>query len=295
MLDSAVDDVGVAHSGLDGLERGGHLGDHPRVEARQQLSQLLGGDLRDEAVRVRPVAVEARDVRQHHELVRAHVAGDRRGRQVRVHVERSARLTASLRRDRAHDGHAAGVQELVEQVRRHGLDGSHAPQVDALAVDECGGGPGQEQVAVLARQAHRGAAVLVDARDDVAVDVASEHHPRDVRGLLARDALARAELALDAQAVEHGGDLGAAAVDDDGADAGEPQERDVIREGLLELRAHHRVAAVLDDDGRAREGLDPGQRLREDVRLRLRLCQALRGCRGLVCCAHVEYALFSST
>ena len=50
-------------------------------------------------------------------------------------------------------------------------------------------------------------------------------------------------------------------MDDDGADAGEAEERDVIGEGLLQLRGDHGVAAVFDDDRGAGEGLDPGQRL----------------------------------
>ena len=62
-------------------------------------------------------------------------------------------------------------------------------------------------------------------------------------------------------------DLRAAAVHDDRVQAGEPQEHHVLREGPLELVVDHRVAAVLDDDERAAEPLQPRQRLDEDCRL----------------------------
>ena len=62
---------------------------------------------------------------------------------------------------------------------------------------------------------------------------------------------------------------------DDGAQPGIPQEDDVLGEGGLEVVVDHGVAAVLDDDERAAEPLEPGQRL--DERRGLGLGDAQRG------------------
>ena len=70
-------------------------------------------------------------------------------------------------------------------------------------------------------------------------------------------------------------------VHDDGAQAREAQEDDVLGKRALQRVVGHGVAAVLDDDGGAAEALEPRQRLGEDGRLVLR--------------AHVEYAEFSWT
>jgi hypothetical protein len=100
------------------------------------------------------------------------------------------------------------------------------------------------------------------------------------------------ELGLDAQPVEHRGDLGAAAVDDDRLEAGEPQERDVLGEGLLQGAVGHGVAAVLHHDDLAVVALQPGQRGRERARLgRVGLARVV----GDVLDRHDEYALFSWT
>ena len=62
-------------------------------------------------------------------------------------------------------------------------------------------------------------------------------------------------------------DLGTAAVDDDRTQTGIPEEGDVLGERALEGVVDHRVAAVLDDDQRAAEPLEPRQRLDEGLRL----------------------------
>ncbi len=68
----------------------------------------------------------------------------------------------------------------------------------------------------------------------------------------------------DAEAVEHRGDLGAAAVHDDRLEAGEPQEGDVLGEGALEGVVGHGVAAVLHHHDLAVVALQPRQRGGED-------------------------------
>ena len=90
--------------------------------------------------------------------------------------------------------------------------------------------------------------MLVDQPDELALHLADEHHPDDVHRLGRGHPQAAAELRLDAEPVEHRGDLRAAAVHDDRLEAGEAQERDVLGEGGLEGVVGHRVAAVLHHD-----------------------------------------------
>ena len=93
-------------------------------------------------------------------------------------------------------------------------------------------------------------------------------------------------------------DLRAAAVDDDGADAGEAQEHHVLGERAAQAVVDHRVAAVLHHDDRALETLQPGQGLGEHAGLGGRVVQPVGGVRGDGdggLGGHVEYALFSST
>ena len=52
-------------------------------------------------------------------------------------------------------------------------------------------------------------------------------------------------------------------MDDHHPQPGVMHEDDVLRERALEVVVDHRVAAVLDDDDRAPEAFEPGQRLNE--------------------------------
>ncbi|SCD94079.1 hypothetical protein GA0115246_1082712 [Streptomyces sp. SolWspMP-sol7th] len=157
---------------------------------------------------------------------------------------------------------------------------------------------------VLAREADGERAVPVEQADQLALDLPGEDHPYDVHRLGRRDAQARAELADQALLVELGADLRAAAVHDDGAEPGVPQEDDVLREGGLQPLVDHGVAAELDDDGLALVAGDPGEGLDQGLGLgeggvlagrtggRLGHNTRLALVAGL---AHEEYALFSWT
>jgi hypothetical protein len=108
----------------------------------------------------------------------------------------------------------------------------------------------------------------VDEPDELASDLTGEHHPDDLHDLRRRDAQPGPELALETQSAEHAGDLRAASVHDDRAQAGIPEEDDVLGEGALEVLVDHGVAPVLDDDERALEPLEPRERLDERRSLR---------------------------
>ena len=186
----------------------------------------------------------------------------RGGGRVGVDVEHLA-VDVEVGCDGRDDRHAAGVEDVDDRRRVDALDVADEAEVDLLAVDDGAATARAEQPGVLAREAHGDRAVLVEQADELAADLAGEHHPHDVHDLGRRDAQAALELALEADPVEHRLDLRAPAVHDDGAQAGIPEEGDVLGEGRLEGVVDHGVAAVLDDDEGAAEALEPRQRLDE--------------------------------
>ena len=109
--------------------------------------------------------------------------------------------------------------------------------------------------------------MAVQERDDLLVDLSDQDLLDDVHRGRVGDAHAAHEARGDALRLERRVDLRAAAVHDHRAHAVVLEERDVLREGVLQLLVLHRVAAVLDDHHLAREALNVGQRLEEDVGL----------------------------
>jgi hypothetical protein len=107
--------------------------------------------------------------------------------------------------------------------------------------------------------------VPVQAQDDVLVDLADEHHLRDLDGLGVGHAQPADELDRHVEALHEVRDLRPAAVHDDRVEPDVLQEHDVAREVLAQLRILHRRAAVLDDDRAAVELADVGQRLEEGL------------------------------
>ena len=202
--------------------------------------------------------------------------------------------TVDVGRDAGDDRDPAGLDQVEHRLGAHVRDLADQAEVDLLAVDDGVGGLGGEQAGVLAGAADRERAVLVDQADQLALDLADEDHPDDVHRLGRGDPQAAAELRLDAEPVEHRGDLRAAAVHDDRLEAGEAQERDVLGERALQDVVGHGVAAVLHHDDLAVVALQPRQRGRERARL------GRVGLAGVVVrvgrwIAHEEYALFSWT
>src|SRR5215475_13702770 len=104
---------------------------------------------------------------------------------------------------------------------------------------------------------------MVDAPDDLLVDLADQHHLDDLDRLLVGYPHAPDEARLLAQALHERADLGAAAVHDDRIDPDQAQQDHVQREGLLEVRTLHRGAAILDDDRLTAELPDIRKRLQQ--------------------------------
>ena len=108
MLDGAVQDGDLAHACLDGLDGASYLGDHPLAERARidEVSRLPYTHAGDEAVLVVKVGVEAVDVREEEELVRAERLGDVARREVGVDVVGAAVLAKAHARD---DGDVAVI------------------------------------------------------------------------------------------------------------------------------------------------------------------------------------------
>src|SRR5664279_365026 len=109
----------------------------------------------------------------------------------------------------------------------------------------------------------------VDVADDLLVDRAGQHHFDDLDGGGVGDAQAGGEFGLDAELLEHGRDLRAAAVHHHGIDRGLFQQHHVAREIAGGFLMPHGMAAIFDDDDFLVIALHMRQRLRQDARLRL--------------------------
>ena len=151
-------------------------------QRRHQLGQRLGADLADHVVAVRPVAVEALDVGEHQQLLGAQRDRERGGGGVGVDVVHHAVVVGG---DAGDHRDPAGLDEVEHRLGAHVGDLADQAEVDLLAVDDGVGALGGEQAGVLAGEPDRERAVLVDQPDQLALDLADEHHPDDVHRLAA--------------------------------------------------------------------------------------------------------------
>ena len=258
--DAAVEDVGPADAVAHGLDAARDLGDHPAGDGAvgHQRVELVGRGLADQAGRVADVAAEALDVGEVDQLLGIQRLGDGAGDDVGVDVVRLALVVGA---DGGDDRDELVGQEALEEA---GVDGVDVADEAELGV----AGRRLDQPGVLAADADGVVAVEVDGRDELRVDLADEHHPGDVDGLGVGDPQPVAELGRLAQPLHQRADLRPAAVDDDGADADEAHQHDVLGEqveGVVVGRPGEGVAAVLDDHRLAGEAPDVRQRLDEDV------------------------------
>ena len=238
------------------------------VGSRERRSSAASSETSES--RFGPVPVEPGDVGEDHQLRGAERDREGPGRGIRVDVQRLTRRI-DVGGDRRDHGDAAGLQLRQDAGRVDADDVADETQVDLDAVDHGAAAATTEEPRVLTRESGGEGAVLVDATDQVAGDLAGEHHADDVHGLGRRDPVSAAELARDAQALEHRRDLRSAAVHDDRMDAGHPEIDHVLGEGACELVAGHGIAAELHHDDPVRVALQPGQRLDERVGLGARL------------------------
>ena len=195
-------------------------------------------------------------------------AGDGAGEGVGIDV---VGLPVDARRHGRHHRDQVFLGDHVEHGRIHHLGLADEAEIDHLLHLAVGIAHGArrlldgDEIAVLAAEADGPAALGVERRNDLLVDGAGQHHLDDFHGGAVGDAQAVLELALDAELVEHGADLRAAAVDDDRLHAGLLQEHDVAGEGAGETGVTHGMAAVLHHDRLVVVALHVGQRFRDDA------------------------------
>ena len=126
------------------------------------------------------------------------------------------------------------VEQARDEVRTHLGDVADEAEVDGQTVGGHGARLCGEQVRVLPRDPDREGAVGVDQPDELALDLAREHHAHHLHDLRRCHAQPRPELADDPQPGQHRVDLRAAAVHHDGAQPGQAKEDDVLGEGVLQ-------------------------------------------------------------
>ena len=182
------------------------IGDERRdVGERQLADELL-------------VLVEhARHIGEEQEPLGLHGGGDGAGRRVGIDIVGLAIVADADRRD---DRDRVAVDDRVEDLDIDPVRLADEAELDRLGLAGHGIGLllgealGDQEIAVLAGNADRAAARLLDRGDDRFVDRAGEHHLDDFHRLLVGDAQALAELRLDCELVEHAVDLRAAAMHD---------------------------------------------------------------------------------
>ena len=259
----AVEDVRLRRPALERPQRRFDLRQHPTVDhagAHQALGLLPGERAHQRAVR----AEDSLHVGEVDQLLGAQRRGHLARDQVRIDVVGRAVAPHADRRDH---GDEPVVLEETDGLRVDLLDLADEADVHLLAAREpVAAPPCAEEAGVLPRQADGLAAVVVDEPDDLLVDLADEDHLDDLDRLGVGDAHAPDEARLLAEPLHQRADLGPAPVHDDRLKAHEAQEDHVEREGLIEVGALHRGAAVLDDDRLAAKLPDVRERLEQDLR-----------------------------
>ena len=178
------------------------LGIIPASTVAQQPPRRAHRQLGEQRAAVGPVGVDALDVGEHDELAGAEGGGQRRGGGVGVDVEHLA-VDVEVGRDRRDDRDAAGLEEVEHGGGVDLDDVADEADVLLLAVDDDAAAAGAEQPGILAGEADGHRAVLVEQADELAPDLAGEHHPHDVHDLGRGDPQAALELALEPEPVEH--------------------------------------------------------------------------------------------
>ena len=223
---AAVDDVREADALIDRVGAGAKLGDHALADAfmLDPLAKLGGGQPRDQAGLVLDILEQARRGGQIDDLLRLHRHGDRPRRLVGVDVvglavrirRRPSRRPASARR-RAGGGAASARTSVTLPTK---------PSAESRGVTVSR--PASSPDTPTATGSSPASRLIV--RDEVAVDLADQHHADDLERLGVGDAKAVAELRLLADPAQHRVDLRPAAMDEHAAHADAAQQQHVLRQ-----------------------------------------------------------------
>ena len=159
------------------------------------------------------------------------------------------------------------IEKLRDEIRINLDDVTYLPDVNTQPINRSRATFGNEEIGILTGHAHGERTMVVNQTDQFALHLTYEHHRDYIHDLPGGDPISATELGLNSEPCEHGVDLRAATVNDHGAKPCQPKEDDVLREARLEIFVDHRVAAILHDDRRPVECLQPGKSLGENHRL----------------------------
>src|SRR5690606_35251848 len=127
-------DVRLRDAFGDGPDARLELGDHPGVDARQQVAGARGGEVRQERVTVGPGGVDPVDVGEDDQLVGPQGDGQGCCSGVGVDIE-DLPVDVQVGSDRRHDRDATGVEDVQDCCRVDRLDIADQTDVHGLAVD----------------------------------------------------------------------------------------------------------------------------------------------------------------
>ena len=248
----------------DGVCAVGQLGQHAAADdaVLDQVIRLGDVDAADQGVGLVQAPQNAGDIGQVDQLVRADGAGDGAGCLIRVDVVGIELLVHAQRRD---DRQVVLLQQVKEDGRIDVRDLADKADILPVGVFFLDG----QKISVLAADADGPDAQLRDHGDQLLAD-APQDHLGDLTGLGVGDAQAVDELRLLAAPGDPAADGLAAAVHDDGLEADQLEQGDVLDNASLQGLIAHGTPAVLDDDDLAVEFLNIGQRLDQDLCLLLR-------------------------
>jgi len=242
-----------------------YLRDHAAGN-RAVLDQRLGLRHRELGDQLAVLVEHARHIGEKQQASRLHRAGDGARECVGVDVVGMAVPARRNRGDhRDHLGTGQQVQQRAVHLDRlaHETEVEHTLDIGIRVDNRLAGAFGEYHVAVLAAEPDRPFALGIDERDDLLVDRTGQHHLDDLDGSRIRHAQSALETGLDAEALQHVGNLRPAAVHHDRVDAGLLQQRDVAGKGASEFLVAHGVPAVLHHDGLVLVTLHERQRGRE--------------------------------
>ena len=237
--------MGTGNAALEGFHAAFNLGNHAR---RYDSGRDHGrnGDMVntfDEARRIIDVAEHSGNIRELDELFRAERDGNlgSGGISVDVVAVRVALLTER------HGGNNRNVTLTHERDKDFGLNRrnlAHKAEINAVLVDLLR----PEEPRVHPAHADRPATRLQEEPDNILVELAGEHHLHDFHGFGVGVAKSVYEFRFLAGLLEHGVDLGTAAVYEHGVHPDGIQQDDVLHDRGFEFFVEHGVTAVLYDN-----------------------------------------------
>ena len=261
---AAVHDDYILHAPGDGGGAAFRLRDHAAGDdaALPQGGELVQGDLRNEGGGIAAVPEDPGDVRHEDHGFRPQGAGDEGCSRIPVDI---VGIAGQIAADGGDHGDITFLQQVCDGADMHLSDLPDESQALVLR-------GALEQAAVHAGEAHGFAALHLQEIHEGLVDLAGEDHLDDVHGFPVRDPQAADKFRFLAEAVHEVVDFGPAAMDQDHADADEPEQDKVLHDLLFEMLIHHGVAAVFDHNGFTGVFPDIGQGGSQDF-CALQVCQ----------------------